>query len=165
MTKENEQFENQDFIEITEQGPDADFEGVEDQAKSTAWAAEFWGPEEKTEDPAVMATFGMIISYHGGETQEWFYPEISVAVETKTVRQFAYSKGFTEIGDNDIEELEAFLFHYVRFMRFDVEMPNQEFEAEGTVETIGDDLLDEMDGEFAQLGQPTIKDDVKRTLH
>lgn len=167
MTNEtdNKDYENQDFIEITDQGPDADFEGVEDLAKSTAWSAEFWGPDEKTEDPEVMATFGMVIKYHNGDPQEWFYPEISVAVQNKSVREFAHSKGFTDIGDNDVEELEAFLFHYVRFMRFDVEVPNQEFEAKDVIETIGDDLLDEFDSEYTQLGQPAVKEDVKRTLH
>jgi hypothetical protein len=172
MTKEINEFTNEELIEITEQGPDADFEGMEEQAQSTAWTAEWWGPEEKTEDPELLKTFGMHISYNGGEEQTWWYPEVRIAVETRTVKEFAYSKGFKDLPLNDLEELEAFLFHYVRFMTFDVEVPNQEevapavWEPEGITEKLGDDDLEVFQKEYKETGGDLDIEDVKRhTLH
>jgi hypothetical protein len=172
MTKEFDEFSNEEFIEITEQGPDKDFEGMEQQAPSTAWSAEWWGPEEKTEDPELLKTYGMHISYNEGEEHTWWYPEIRVAVETQTVKEFAYSKGFRELPKNDLDELEAFLFHYVRFMTFDVEVPNQDetapavWEPEGITEKLGDNDLEVFQKEYKETGGDLNIDDVKRhTLH
>lgn len=172
MTKELDEFSNEEFIEITQQGPDKDFEGMQEQAASTAWSAEWWGPEEKTEDPALLSTFGVHISYNGGTEHTWWYPEIRIAVETQTVKEFAYSKGFLELPQNDLEELEAFLFHYVRFMAFDVEVPNHDdavpavWEPEGVTEGLGDEDLEVLQSEYRLTGNDLDIEDVKRnTLH
>lgn len=158
-----------DFIEIKEQGPDKDFEGVEDQAKSDAWVADWYGPEEKIEDEKELAEYGIEISFRNGPKMSWWYPEIRTAMDTKTVKEFVISKGIVNATQNDIEELEAFFFHYVRFMLFDIEVPDQhgpnEWEVEDVIETIGDDILDEMEKEYTTLGKTLDKDDVKRTLH
>lgn len=133
---------------------------------STAWQAEFFGPEEKIEDEQELAKFDVHVIYKNTKNFTWYYPQIKAALLADSVKEFVEYHGIVDATDNDIEELKAFFFHYVRFINFEVDLDEtapQVFEATDVNETIGDDDMEEIVDELKEAKMDRFGD--KPTLH
>jgi hypothetical protein len=132
-------------------------EMVEKDIISTAWQAEFFGPEEKVEDEAELDTFNVHVIYKKEKNFTWYYPQIKAALLADAVKEFVEFNGIVDATEDDIEELKAFFFHYLRFVQFDVDLgdvtePGREFEPEGINEQVGEDDLDDIVEELQEAG-------------
>ena len=74
---------------------------------STAWQAEFFGPEEKIEDEQELAKFDVHVIYKNTKNFTWYYPQIKAALLADSVKEFVEYHGIVDATDNDIEELKA----------------------------------------------------------
>lgn len=132
----------------------------------SVWSAEWNGPEEPLEEDELKDEF-LMMTYKGTEVFRWYYPQILECVEKSSVDEFLNTQPISEVSKEDREELLEFFRHWVWFTTMDSKhKPAKVFEAEDTLEEIGDDLLEEMDSEYAILGKESeLTKAVKRTLH
>ena len=126
---------------------------------STAWEAEFFGPEEKIEKEEDLDEYNVHVIYKKAKNFTWYYPQIKAALMSDAVKEFVEFNGITDATDDDVEELKAFFFHYLRFVQFDVDLgdtnPTGEFEPEGINEEVGEDDLDDIVEELQEAGMET----------
>ena len=97
-------------------------EQVENDIISTAWQAEWFGPEEKIESEEDLAKYDVHIIYKNSKSFTWYYPQIKAALLSNSVKEFVEFNGITDATANDIKELTDFFFHYVRFINFEVDL-------------------------------------------
>jgi hypothetical protein len=85
------------------------------------------------------------------------------------VKEFVEFNGITDATADDIEELKAFFFHYIRFVQFDVDLESDgptEFEPEGINEEFGDEDLEDIVDELKEAGmEDKFGDANKPQLH
>lgn len=132
-------------------------EMVEKDIISTAWQAEFFGPEEKVENEEDLAEYNVHIIYKKEKSFTWYYPQIKSALLADAVKEFVEFNGIADATEDDVEELKAFFFHYLRFVQFDVDLgdgtePTGEFEPEHINEQVGEDDLDDIVEELQEAG-------------
>lgn len=130
-------------------------EQVENDIISTAWQAEWFGPEEKIESEEELAKYDVHIIYKNSKSFTWYYPQIKAALLSNSVKEFVEFNGITDATANDIKELTDFFFHYVRFINFEVDLESDrptEFEPEDVLEEVGDDDLDDIVEELQEAG-------------
>jgi hypothetical protein len=125
-----------------------------DDGQSTIWAAEWFGPEEKIEDEAELSKLGVHVIYDGKQHYTWYYPQVHAALTQDKVREFIEYEGITGVSDEDVEELKAFFYHWIRFTMFevDVEQGPREFVPEGINEVLGDEDVSEITVELERAG-------------
>lgn len=125
----------------------------QEQPISTAWAAEWFGPEEEVENEADLDKFDMHVIYKGTKHFTWYFPQVKAALMQDAVKEFIEYNGITDATADDVKELKDFFFHYVRFMTFDIalegeDLPPAVFEPEDIAEALGDedieDVVDEL---------------------
>lgn len=132
-------------------------EMVEKDIISTAWQAEFFGPEEKVEIEAELDEYNVHVIYKKEKSFTWYYPQIKAALLADAVKEFVEFNGIVDATEDDVEELKAFFFHYLRFVQFDVDLgdgtePAGEFEPESVNEQVGEDDLDDIVEELQEAG-------------
>lgn len=134
---------------------------------NSVWAAEWYGPDEPIPEEELEQEF-IMMTYKGKDTWRWHFPEIQAAIECENGIDTLLEKyKITDATAEDKEELFQFLSHYIWFVTMDSKKrPAREFVAEDAIEEIGDDMLSEMDEEYAKLGQQSeLTKAIKRTLH
>lgn len=133
-----------------------------ENTETVAWATEWLAPDEKlTEDELNLAYITM--RYYGNTVGRWYYTEIKQALDDVGIDKFLENKGVENVSDEDKEELRQFFIHWIEFLKYDSEL---EFEFEGVNEEIGEDILSEIDEEYAKLGQESnLVETIKPTLH
>jgi hypothetical protein len=122
---------------------------------STAWEAEFFGPDEKIENEEDLAEYNVHVIYKKSKSFTWHYPQIKAALLADAVKEFVEFNGITDATDGDVEELRTFFFHYLRFVQFDVDLETEEpteFEPESINEQVGEDDLDDIVEELQEAG-------------
>ena len=132
-------------------------EMVEKDIISTAWQAEFFGPEEKVEKEEDLAGYNVHVIYKNEKNFTWYYPQIKAALLADAVKEFVEFNGIVDATEDDVEELKAFFFHYLRFVQFDVDLGDGtespgEFEPEYINEQVGEDDLDDIVEELQEAG-------------
>lgn len=130
-------------------------EMVEKDVISTAWQAEFFGPDEKIDNEEDLAKYDVHVIYKDSKSFTWYYPQIKAALLADAVKEFIEFNGITDATEGDIEELKAFFFHYVRFITFEVDLETEEpteFEPESVIEEVGDNDLDDIVDELKEAG-------------
>jgi len=136
---------------------------------STAWQAEFFGPDEKIENEEELAEYNVHVIYKNSKSFTWYYPQIKSALLSDAVKEFVEFNGITDATADDIEELKAFFFHYIRFVQFDVDLESDgptEFEPEGINEEFGDEDLEDIVDELKEAGmEDKFGDANKPQLH
>lgn len=137
-----------------------------DNGEESVWSAEWDGPEEPLEEEELKDEF-MMMTYKGTEVFRWYYPQVLECVEKGSVEEFLNSQPISEVSQEDKEELLEFFRHWVWFISMDSnKKPAVTFEPDGVIEDIGEDLLSEMDEEYAKLGKESeLTKAIKRTLH
>lgn len=137
-----------------------------DDNEESIWSAEWDGPEEPLEEEELQQEF-LMMTYKGTEVFRWYYPQILECVEKDSVEEFLNSQPISEVSQEDKEELLEFFKHWIWFISMDSKhKPKQTFEADDAIEEIGDDMLEEIDSEYAKLGKESeLTKAVKRTLH
>lgn len=137
-----------------------------DDEQSSVWAAEWQGPEEPLEPEELEKEF-LEMTYKGTDKFTWYWPEIKDCVDKKSVVEFLAYYKITDVSAEDEKELLDFFNHWVWFISMDsTNKPPEVFEADSAIEEIGSDMLEEMDGEYAQLGKESkLSEAIKRTLH
>lgn len=137
-----------------------------DTEKESVWSAEWNGPEEPLEEDELKEEF-LMMTYKGTEIFRWYYPQIFECVEKSNVDEFLATQPIGEVTKEDREELLEFFRHWIWFVSMDNKhKPKMTFEAQDAVEEIGEDILEEMDSEYAKLGkQSELTKAIKRTLH
>lgn len=137
-----------------------------DNGKESVWSAEWDGPEEPLEEEELQHEF-LMMTYKGTEVFRWYYPQILECVEKASVEEFLSTQPISEVLTEDKEELLEFFRHWIWFVSMDNKhKPKMTFEAKEAIEEIGDDILEEMDSEYAKLGkQSELTKAIKRTLH
>ena len=141
---------NTDKLEIK------DWEDLEEKdIISTAWEAEFFGPDEKIENEQDLAEYNIHVIYKKSKSFTWYYPQIKAALLADAVKEFIEFNGITDATAYDVEELKTFFFHYLRFVQFDVDLESDgptEFEPESINEQVGEDDLDDIVEELQEAG-------------
>jgi hypothetical protein len=141
---------NTDKLEIK------DWEDLEEKdIISTAWEAEFFGPDEKIENEQDLAEYNIHVIYKKSKSFTWYYPQIKAALLADAVKEFIEFNGITDATADDVEELKTFFFHYLRFVQFDVDLESDgptEFEPEDINEQVGEDDLDDIVEELEEAG-------------
>lgn len=143
----------------------------EDEPLSTAWSAEWFGPEEKIEDEEELAKVGVHVIYKDEKHFTWYYPQVHAALTEDKIREFVEYNGITDATDADIEELKAFFYHWIRFIMFDIDTNEHEghvFEPEDINEIMGDDDVNDLTEELEKAGMKKKYEDLmntKPTLH
>jgi len=154
---------NNDNITIEDWKEEADDVG----GLSTAWAAEWFGPEEKIEDPEELAKVGVHVIYKNEKHFTWFFPQVKSVLLDNKVREFIEYNGITDATDDDVQELKDFFFHFIRFVTFEVDPEadgHKTFEPENVAEALGDEDLEDIEDELEDAGMDQFGDD-KPTLH
>jgi hypothetical protein len=133
-----------------------DWEDLEEKdIISTAWEAEFFGPDEKIENEQALAEYNIHVIYKKSKSFTWYYPQIKAALLADAVKEFIEFNGITDATADDVEELKTFFFHYLRFVQFDVDLESDgptEFEPEDINEQVGEDDLDDIVEELQEAG-------------
>ena len=83
------------------------------------------------------------------------------------MKEFVEFNGITDATADDVEELKAFFFHYIRFVQFDVDLESNgptEFEPEGINEQVGDEDLDDIVDELKEAGMEDKFGDANKPL-
>jgi len=136
---------------------------------STAWKAEWYGPEEELDAESLREVCVHVI-YKDTKEFYWYYPQVKAVLEAGSVKEFLEFQDITDASANDVEELKAFFFHFVRFITFDITLPEttpQTFEPEEFSESMGDEDKSAIMKEFEQSGmkERILATEIKRTLH
>ena len=137
-----------------------------DDGEPSVWAAEWDGPEEPLEPEELEKEF-LMMTYRGNDVFRWHWAEIKECVDTGSVSAFLEKYSINDCVSDDEKELLEFFRHWVWFISMDSKnKPANVFEADSAIEEIGDDMLTEMDGEYAKLGKESqLTEAIKRTLH
>jgi hypothetical protein len=136
-----------DKIEIT------DWAEEEDVSGSTAWAAEWFSPDEKIEDETELSKVGVHVIYKNEKHFTWFYPQIRIVLEEKKVKEFVKFNGIDDASEEDIIELRDFFFHFLQFVNHEVELEGPTtFEPENIAESMSDADLDDIEEELTNAG-------------
>jgi len=134
---------------------------------STAWAAEWFGPEEKIEDEAELAKIGVHVIYKNEQHFTWYFPQVKAALTSGKIKEFIELNSITDATDADVQELKDFFFHFVRFVTFEIDVEDQgsqTFEPENVIEALGDEDIEDITEELTEAGMDRFGDD-KPTLH
>lgn len=139
-----------------------------DNGKQSIWSAEWYGPEEPLDEDQLKDEF-LTMTYNNKDTYRWYYPQILECVEKDSVEEFLKDQNITDVSVEDKTELLDFFKHWIWFTSMDSSRKPQApatFEANDVIENIGDDLLEEIDEEYAKLGKESnLTQSIKRTLH
>lgn len=127
------------------------------------WATEWTLPDDGL-TPEEMETTYITMQYRGNTVGRWYYTEIKQALEDTDINKFLEEKNITDATDDDKEELKQFFTHWIEFLKISTE--GLAFEPEEINEQIGEDILGEMDGEYAMLGKDAnLVNEFKSKLH
>lgn len=134
-----------------------------DDGEIPVWATEWTLPEDGLTEEEIEAAY-ITMQYRGNVVGRWYYTEIKQALGDLGIDKFLEEKNITDASDDDKEELRQFFIHWVEFLKIANE--GMTFEAETVEEQVGEDILAEMDSEYAKLGKDSkLVETIKRKLH
>lgn len=134
-----------------------------DDDAEVVWATEWFAPEGEMTDEELEAAY-ITMRYRGNVVGRWYYTEIQQALGDKGIDAFLADKNITDATDADKEELHQFFKHWTEFLKMST--GGMVFESDEVNEEIGDDILGEIDSDYAKLGKDSnLVEDVKRNLH
>lgn len=149
-------------LEIEDWNPDFDDE------KQSIWSAEWYGPEEPLEEEQLKDEY-LTMTYDSKNTYRWYYTQILECVDKNSVDEFLEEQAIIDVSAEDKTELLDFFKHWIWFVSMDMNKKPQApstFEVDNVIENIGEDLLEEIDEDYAKLGKESdLTNTIKRTLH